>query len=142
MAYWLMKSEPETWSWDDQVKAGGAPWDGIRNHQAANYMKAMTRGDLFFFYHTGLERRIVGVGEIVGAYRRDPSDESGRFGMVLVRAKKRLKNPVSLSAIKDTPALAGLALLRQSRLSVMPVTKACWDILCEMAATPDKKTAR
>ncbi|HEY5598398.1 MAG TPA: EVE domain-containing protein, partial [Kiloniellales bacterium] len=93
MTYWLMKSEPGTWSWDDQVRARTTTWDGVRNHQAANNMKAMKRGDLAFFYHSGEEKSIVGIVEVIGEYRPDPSDASGRFGMVEVAAVKPMQRP-------------------------------------------------
>ncbi len=136
MANWLMKSEPEEWSWDDQVKAGTASWDGIRNFQAANNMKAMRRGDRAFFYHTGNEKRIVGAVSIAREYYPDPSDKSGRFGMVDVTADKPAKHPVTLAEIKAEPRLAHLALVRQSRLSVMPVDAKSWALLCRMAGIP------
>lgn len=128
MAYWLFKSEPGTWSWDDQVRAGkkGTGWDGVRNHQAANNMKAMKTGDLGFFYHTVDEKRIVGIVEVIGEYRPDPTDESGRFGLVDVRAVEALPRPVTLAEIKADPKLDGIALKRHSRLSVMPVAPAHW----------------
>ena len=133
MAYWLMKSEPEEWSWAEQVKAKTAGWDGIRNHQAANNMKAMKLGDKAFFYHTGNEKRIVGVVEGAKLYHPDPSDASGRFGMVDVRAVAPAKHPVTLAEIKAEPRLAHLALVRQSRLSVMPVDAKSWALLARMA---------
>ena len=101
MAYWLFKSEPEAWSWDQQVaKKGPEPWNGGRNHQAANNMKAMRVGDLGFFYHSGAERSVVGIVEVIGGYRPDPTDENGRFGMVLVKAVRDLPKPVTLAEIK------------------------------------------
>ena len=135
MAYWLFKSEPGAWSWDDQVKCGdkGCEWDGVRNHQACNNMKAMTVGDRGFFYHSVNEKRIVGVVEVIRTYYPDPTDASGRFGMVDVRAVTAVPNPVTLAEIKAEPRLADLALVRQSRLSVVPVAVAHWDLLCTMA---------
>lgn len=133
MAYWLMKSEPGSWSWDDQVKKGVEHWDGVRNHQASNNMKAMKLGDRAFFYHSGEERQIVGVVEIVREYYPDHTDPSGRFGMVDVKAVKPVATPVTLAAIKAEPALADLALVRQSRLSVVPVSPEHWKTLCGMA---------
>ncbi len=133
MKYWLMKSEPETWSWDAQVKKGTEPWNGVRNYQAANNMKAMKKGDLAFFYHSGEERRIVGIVEIAKEYYPDPTDETGRFGMVDVRTKKPLNGPVTLSTIKSTAALKNMPLIRQSRLSVMPVSAEEWKIINDMA---------
>jgi predicted RNA-binding protein with PUA-like domain len=133
MAYWLFKSEPGAWSWDDQVAAGAAEWDGIRNYQADNNMKAMKLGDRGFFYHSVDEKRIVGVVEIVREHYPDPSDAKGRFGMVDVTAVTAVKSPVTLADIKAEPALAELALVRQSRLSVVPVAAAEWKLLCKMA---------
>jgi len=132
-AYWLMKSEPGEWSWADQVKAKVAPWDGVRNHQAANHMKAMHVGDRAFFYHTGAEKRIVGVVEIARLYYPDPGDKTGRFGIVDVRAVAPVARPVTLAAIKAEPRLARLALVRQARLSVMPVDPESWALLCRLA---------
>jgi predicted RNA-binding protein with PUA-like domain len=134
MAYWLFKSEPNTWSWDDQVAAGakGDTWDGVRNHQAANNMKAMKVGDRGFFYHSVNEKRIVGIVEVVKEYHPDPSDEKGRFGMVCVKAVEPVPNPVTLAEIKATPELQDMALVRQSRLSVTPVSDEEWSILCQM----------
>jgi predicted RNA-binding protein with PUA-like domain len=132
-AYWLMKSEPGEWSWDDQVKAKTAPWEGIRNFQAANNMKAMKPGDRAFFYHTGNEKRIVGVVEVTRPYHPDPGDETGRFGMVEVRALAPVKRPVTLGEIRAEPKLANLALIRQSRLSVMAVDAESWALLAKMA---------
>ena len=134
MNYWLFKSEPGAWSWDDQVKEGkgGAEWDGVRNHQAANNMKAMAKGDRAFFYHSVDERRIVGVVEVVREYYPDPTDASGRFGMVDVAAVKPLEVPVTLAEIKAEAQLADLGLIRQSRLSVMPIPADAWRIICEM----------
>ncbi|NIA71042.1 EVE domain-containing protein [Pelagibius litoralis] len=135
MAYWLMKSEPGTWSWDDQVKAGTAEWDGVRNYQAANNMKAMALGDLVFFYHSVNEKQIVGICEVAKLYYPDPSDPSGRFGMVDVKAVKPFVQPVTLADIKAEPRLQDLALVRQSRLSVLPVQKAEWALICKMGKT-------
>jgi predicted RNA-binding protein with PUA-like domain len=138
MAYWLMKSEPETWSWDDQVKAKTTGWDGVRNHQAANNMKAMALGDRAFFYHSGGDRQIVGIVEVVKLYHPDPSDESGRFGMVEVKAVKPFAEPVTLAQVKAEPRLTDLTLVRNSRLSVQPVGKAEWDLICRMGKTPSE----
>ena len=132
MAYWLVKSEPGTWSWDDHVKAGVAEWDGVRNHQAANNMKAMKVGERAFFYHSVNEKRVVGVLEVVREAYPDPSDPAGRFPMVDFKAVKPLKEPVTLSRIKDDERLAGMALVRQSRLSVMPVDPAEWRLICAL----------
>lgn len=130
-----MKTEPETWSWDDQVKKGVEPWNGVRNHQAKNNMKAMKLGERAFFYHSGEERRIVGIVEIAKLYHPDPSDKTGTFGMVDVKTVKPLKRPVTLAEIKAHPKLKDLLLVRQSRLSVMPIGEAEWKIICEMGGT-------
>ena len=135
MAYWLLKSEPGSWSWNDQVKAGATEWDGVRNYQASNNMKAMELGDLCFFYHSVKEKLVVGIVEVVGLYYPDPSDASGRFGMVDVKAVKPMERPVSLSEIKAEPRLSKLALVKQSRLSVVPVNQAEWRLICEMGKT-------
>ncbi|MBM3581727.1 MAG: EVE domain-containing protein [Alphaproteobacteria bacterium] len=132
MAYWLVKSEPETWSWNDHVKKGVEPWNGVRNFQAAANLKAMKKGDRAFFYHSGESREIVGIVEVVKTYYPDPSDETGRFGMVDFRARQPLKKPVTLAAIKAEPRLAHLALVRQSRLSVMPIDDQAWARICRM----------
>ncbi len=133
MAYWLFKSEPGAWSWDDQVAAGPAEWDGIRNYQADNNMKAMKVGDKAFFYHSVDERSIVGVVEVAREHYPDPTDAKGRFGMVDVKAVMPVKSPVTLADIKAEPALANFALVRQSRLSVVPIEPAEWKHLCKMA---------
>jgi predicted RNA-binding protein with PUA-like domain len=129
MAYWLVKSEPGHWSWDDQVKSGTTHWDGVRNYQAANNLKAMRPGDLAFFYHSVNEKRIVGIVEVVRTYYPDPSDASGRFGMVDLKAVRPLPTPISLEQIKTDPRLNHLALIRQSRLSVMPIDDAAWGLI-------------
>ncbi len=135
MAYWLMKSEPGAWSWADQVKAGTAEWDGVRNYQAANNLKAMKHGDRAFFYHSVNEKCIVGIVEVAREYYPDPSDASARFGMVDVTAVKPFERPVSLGEIKATPRLANLALVRHSRLSVLPVGAEEWKLICKMGKT-------
>ena len=135
MAYWLMKSEPGTWSWDDQVRVGSTQWDGVRNFQASKNLKGMKRGDQAFFYHSGAEKGIVGIVEIAREYYPDPSDASGRFGMVDVKAVKPFKRPVSLEEVKAEPRLAKLALVRQSRLSVMPIGEPEWRLICRMGQT-------
>ena len=133
MAYWLLKSEPEEWSWDDQTRRGIAPWDGVRNHQAANNLRAMKRGERAFFYHTGAEKRIVGVVEVARANYPDPADE--RFVLVDVKAVKAVGRPVTLAEIKAHPKLQGLALVRHSRLSVVPIGAAEWALLARLAGT-------
>ena len=137
MAYWLLKSEPGTWSWDDQIKKGdeGEGWDGVRNYQASNNMKKMEIGDLAFFYHSVNEKSIVGIVSIIEKYQDDPTDKTGRFGMVFVKAIKSFTKSVSLSEIKSNQKLQGISLIKQSRLSVMPITKEHWDIILEMGET-------
>ena len=134
MAYWLLKSEPGTWSWDDQLKKGdeGEGWDGVRNYQASNNMKKMEIGDLAFFYHSVNDKSIVGIVSIIEKYQDDPTDKTGRFGMVVVKAIKSFTKSVSLSEIKSNKKLQGISLIKQSRLSVMPITKEHWDIILEM----------
>ena len=133
MGYWLMKSEPGAYSWDDLVRDKRTHWDGVRNHQTADNMKAMRNGDRAFFYHSVSEKTVVGVMETVKEYYPDHTDASGRFGMVDVKALKPVKHAVTLAEIKAEPHLADLALVRQSRLSVVPVSDAHWVLLCEMA---------
>ena len=137
MAYWLIKSEPGTWSWDDQLKKGdeGEGWDGVRNYQASNNMKKMEIGDLAFFYHSVNEKSIVGIVSIIEKYQDDPTDKTGRFGMVVVKAIKSFTKSVSLSEIKSNQKLQGIPLIKQSRLSVMPISKEHWDIILEMGKT-------
>ncbi|HHZ83835.1 MAG TPA: EVE domain-containing protein [Nitrospirales bacterium] len=135
MAFWLVKSEPSAYSWDEMAKDRQAPWDGVRNYQAANNMKAMKRGDHVLFYHSNTGMEIVGIIKVVKEHYPDPSDASGRFGMVDMQAVTPVKKPVSLKAVKANPALADLPLVRQSRLSVMPVTDREWKILLRMAET-------
>ena len=137
MAYWLFKSEPNTWSFDDQIAKGeeGEGWDGVRNYQAGNNMKAMRIGDVGFFYHSVVEKKIVGIVRVSEEWHLDPTDPTGRFGMVTVVAVKKVTNPVTLAKIKNTPALNDFALVRQSRLSVVPVSQEEWDILLQMSQT-------
>ncbi|MEC8699725.1 MAG: EVE domain-containing protein [Pseudomonadota bacterium] len=135
MAYWLMKSEPGAWSWEDQVRDSVAEWDGVRNYQAANNMKAMKKGDKALFYHSVNEKRIVGIVSIVKEYYPDPTDASGRFGMVDVKAMRPFTEPVTLADIKGEPRLENLALVRQSRLSVLPVEDDEWKLICAMGKT-------
>ena len=137
MAYWLLKSEPGTWSWDDQLKKGdeGEGWDGVRNYQASNNMKKMEIGDLAFFYHSVNEKSIVGIVSIIEKYQDDPTDKTGRFGMVVVKAIKSFTKSVSLSEIKSNKKLQGISLIKKSRLSVMPITNEHWDIILEMGET-------
>jgi len=134
MAYWLFKTEPETFSWDIQKKKGakGEPWSGVRNWQAARNMKEMKKGDLGFFYHTGDEKRIVGIVEVIEEYRKDPTDETGRFGLVDVKAVRDLPKPVTLAQAKADPKLKAMVLVKYSRLSVQPVTEPEWNHICEL----------
>ena len=133
MRYWLLKSEPSTYSWDRLVGDGRTGWDGVRNNQAANNLKAMMKGDCAFFYHSGEGPAIVGVVEIVKGAYPDASDATGRFVMVDVEPREPVKQKVTLAAIKAEPRLATFALVRQSRLSVVPVSAAEWRLLCKMA---------
>ncbi|MGJ0506727.1 MAG: EVE domain-containing protein [Methylocystis sp.] len=135
MAHWLFKSEPSTWSWDQQVAAGakGTFWNGVRNHLAKQQMMAMQKGERGFFYHSNEERAIVGVVEVIKTYYPDHTDETGKFGMVDVKAVKALKTPVTLAQIKAEPRLAEMALVKNSRLSVQPVTDAEWAIVMALA---------
>ena len=135
MAYWLVKSEPGTWSWDDQVRDGTTFWDGVRNYQASNNLKAMKKGDRCFFYHSVNEKQIVGIVEVVKEHYPDPTDAKGRFGMVDVKAIKPMAEPVTLADIKAEPRLENLALVRQSRLSVLPVSDDEWQLICAMGKT-------
>ena len=132
MAYWLVKSEPNAWSWDDHVKAGTAEWDGVRNHQAKSNLQAMGKGDQAFFYHSGKERSIVGIVKVVRTYYPDPTDPTGRFGMVDFQVMGPMKVAVSLSEVRNDPRLEDLTLLRNSRLSVQPVDPKSWKIMCKM----------
>ena len=133
MKYWLLKSEPDAWSWDNQVKEGASMWDGVRNYQARNNLKEMKKNDLCFFYHSVTERSIVGIVKVVKEYYPDPTDKTGRFVVVDVKATKKLKNPVSLDQIKENSNLQDIALVKQSRLSVMPLKKNEWDIIIKMS---------
>ena len=132
MAHWLVKTEPAAWSWEDHAKKGVEPWNGVRNHQAANNLKAMKIGERAFFYHSGGAREIVGIVEVVRTYYPDPTDATGRFGMVDFRARESLNTPVTLARIKAEPRLSHLALVRQSRLSVTPIDEKSWARICEM----------
>ena len=133
MKYWLLKSEPDAWSWYNQVKEGASMWDGVRNYQARNNLKEMKKNDLCFFYHSVTERSIVGIVKVVKEYYPDPTDKTGRFVVVDVKATKKLKNPVSLDQIKENNKLQDIALVKQSRLSVMPLKKTEWDIIIKMS---------
>ena len=134
MAYWLFKTEAETFSWKMQKSRGakGEPWSGVRNFAAAKNMKAMKKGDLGFFYHTGDEKQIVGIVEVIGEYRPDPTDETAKFGLVDVKAVADLPKPVTLAQAKADPKLAKMTLVTFSRLSVQPVTDAEWKHVCKL----------
>ncbi len=131
MAFWLMKSEPAVYPWSQLVKEGRTSWNGVRNYQANNNMKAMKLGDEAFFYHSNDERAIVGIMKIVKLWHPDPDDETGRFGMVDVAPIRALPRPITLAEIKQEPQLRDMALLRQSRLSVSEVGAECWQIILE-----------
>ena len=126
MAYWLVKSEPETWSWDAHVKAGDDDWTGVRNHQAKAHEKAMKTGDKVFYYHSGDQKAVVGTSTVAREAYPDPTDPSGGFVAVGLKADKPLKRPVSLAEIKADPAFANMVLVKNSRLSVQPVTTDEW----------------
>ena len=134
MNYWLMKSEPNVWSIDQQKKAGtkGAPWDGVRNYQAAKNLKSMRKGDLCFFYHSNIGKEIVGIVEIIKTAFLDKSDKEGRFVAVQVKFKKEFKKTITLELIKKTKEIKHLPLIKQSRLSVMPIDYKSWKIICNM----------
>ena len=131
--YWLLKSEPSTWSWKDQVRAGVEMWDGVRNYQARNNLMSMKKKDLCFFYHSVSEKLIIGIVEVVKEYYPDPTDKTSRFVVTNVRTKRKLKRAVSLEEIKSTPKLFNMALIKQSRLSVMPLTKNEWDTIIKIS---------
>ena len=136
MNYWLLKSEPNVWSIDQQIKAGnkGADWDGVRNYQAANNLKKMKKGDLCFFYHSNIGKEIVGIVEVIKTAFIDPTDKDKRFVAVKVKYKSKLKTPVSLENIKKNKDLKDIALIKQSRLSVMPIDTKCWKIILKMGS--------
>jgi len=129
MKYWLIKSEPSTWSWNDQKRKKTEMWDGVRNYQARNNLMKMQKGDLCFFYHSIKEKSIVGIVEVTREHYQDPTDKTKKFVVVDVRFKEELKNPVTLEEIKKEKRLSNLSLIKQSRLSVMPVDKASWNLI-------------
>ena len=131
--YWLLKSEPSTWSWEDQVKAGVEMWDGVRNYQARNNLMNMKKKDLCFFYHSVSEKLIIGIVEVVKEHYPDPTDKTGRFVVTDVSPKRKLKRAVSLEEIKSTPKLSNMALIKQSRLSVMPLTRNEWETIIKIS---------
>ena len=134
MAYWLIKSEPDTWSWDEQVKAGakGTAWTGVRNHAAKLNLMRMKKGDSCFFYHSNEGKEIVGIAEVIKEHYTDPTDQTEKFVAVDVKAKEPLKIPVTLAAVKTEPKLKNMALIKLSRLSVQPVTDAEWATICKL----------
>ena len=136
MQYWLLKSEPNVWSIDQQLKVGAkvADWDGVRNYQAANNLKKMEKGDLCFFYHSNIGKEIVGIVEVIKTAFIDPTDREKRFVAVKVKYKSKLKTPVSLENIKKNKDLKDIALIKQSRLSVMPIDTKCWKIILKMSS--------
>jgi predicted RNA-binding protein with PUA-like domain len=134
MAHWLLKSEPSSWSWDQQLAAGekGTFWNGVRNHLAKKHLMAMKKGEQAFFYHSNEDKAIMGIVEIAKTYYPDPTDETGKFGMVDVKALKPLKKPVALAEIKQEPRLSDMVLVNNSRLSVQPVTDEEWKLVLAM----------
>ena len=136
MPYWLLKSEPNVWSIEQQMNAGskGADWDGVRNYQAANNLRKMKKGELCFFYHSNIGKEIVGIVEVIKTAFIDPTDKEKRFVAVKVKFKSKLKTPVSLENIKKNKDLNQIALIKQSRLSVMPIDTKCWKIILKMGS--------
>ncbi|HEX4294623.1 MAG TPA: EVE domain-containing protein [Rhizomicrobium sp.] len=134
MNHWLFKTEPETFSWEMQKKRGakGEPWSGVRNFAAAKHMKAMKKGDLGFFYHTGDEKQIVGIVEVIAEYKPDPTDETGKFGLVDVKAVQDVHKPMTLAQVNSDPKLKDMVLAREPRLSVQPVSEGEWKHICKL----------
>ena len=132
MKYWLLKSEPSTWSWSDQIKNKVTMWDGVRNYQARNNMKAMKKNDLCFFYHSVHEKQIVGIVSVIKEFYLDPTDQSKRFVAVDIKINKTLLKPVTLLQIKKEKKLSHIALIKQSRLSVMPIDPQSYKLICQM----------
>ena len=133
MKHWLIKSEPSTWSWNDQLKNNTTMWDGVRNYQARNYMKMMKKNDLCFFYHSVVEKKIVGIVKVIREFYPDPTDVTKKFVAVDVKYYSSFSNPVTLEQIKSEKKLSDILLLKQSRLSVMPVDNKSWNLMCEMS---------
>ncbi len=133
MNFWLLKSEPDAWSWENQVSEGISMWDGVRNYQARNNLKKMKKGDFCFFYHSVSEKSVVGIVKVVKEYYTDPTDETGKFVVVDVKPYKKLRKKVSLEQIKGEQKLKNIALIKQSRLSVMPLKKYEWDKIIKMS---------
>ena len=144
MAYWLLKSEPDAFSWDDLTAKGakGEPWTGVRNFTARNNMQAMQKGDLAFFYHSNIGKEVVGICEVIAVAHPDPTDDSGKWRCVDVRAIERLPRAVTLADAKANPRLAAMALVKTARLSVQPVTDAEWAEVCRMAGLSPPKRAK
>jgi predicted RNA-binding protein with PUA-like domain len=136
MAHWLLKSEPSSYSWAQLVADGRTNWNGVRNAQALNNLRAMKPGERVFVYHSNEGKDIVGVAEVVKGFYSDPADKSGKLGMVDIAPVRPVAKPVTLAAMKANPELAGMSLLRQSRLSVCPVTDREWAVVCQMAGIP------
>jgi predicted RNA-binding protein with PUA-like domain len=136
MAYWLLKSEPSSYAWDRLVADGRTHWDGVRNPQALNNLRAMQKGDRAFFYHSNEGKDIVGVAEVVRTFYPDPNDKSGKLGMVDIAPVMPVRNRVTLAQMKAKPELSQLSLVRQSRLSVCPVGTQEWAVICGMAGIP------
>jgi predicted RNA-binding protein with PUA-like domain len=141
MSHWLLKTEPEEFSWNDQVARGakGEAWTGVRNFRARSNLKKMKKGEQAFFYHTGKEKQVVGIVEVVREAYPDPTDADGKFVAVTVRSVKPLPEPVTLAAVKAAPRLKDMALVKYSRLSVQPVTSAEWTTVCKMGGMKDEK---
>ena len=135
MNYWLLKSEPDVWSFEQQIKSGtiGSMWDGVRNYQAANYLRSMKKGDLCFFYHSNIGKEIVGIVKVIKESYIDKTDKTGRFVAVTVQFKSKFSKPITLESIKKNKNLSHLALIKQSRLSVMPVDYKSWKIINNMS---------
>ena len=132
MKYWLLKSEPNTWSWDDQINEKITMWDGVRNYQARNNLMSMRVNDLCFFYHSVNEKKIVGIVSVTKEHYTDPTDNTKKFVAVDVKTEKPLKNPITLKQIKKEKKLSHLALVKQGRLSVMPIDQISWDLICNL----------
>ncbi len=133
MQYWLIKSEPNEWSWDKQVKEGESMWDGVRNYQARNNLKKMKKSDLCLFYHSVSEKAVVGIVKVTREFYNDPTDDTGKFVVVDVKASKKLEKKVTLEEIKKNIKLKNIALVKQSRLSVMPLKKNEWETIIQMS---------
>ncbi len=133
ISYWLLKSEPSTWSWDNQVKEGASMWDAVRNYQARNNLMKMKKNDLCFFYHSVSDKSVIGIVKVIKEYYQDPTDKSGRFVVVDVKPLNKLSKPVSLDEIKKSKKLNNIPLIKQSRLSVMPISKKEWEEILKLS---------